>query len=154
MKKLLLAVAMACICICSYSAKAVPRDCMLIHFTNGSKLMLPIANEPKILFNGNVVTIMTERYQLSNISKYTFEDSETVDIKNPTSKEYSYSKNGNNVTIRLASANTKVKLFTISGLQLPVQKSDDNILSIDLDNYSDNILLLQVGNETIKITRK
>ena len=116
--------------------------------------MLPIANEPKILFNGNVVTIMTERYQLSNISKYTFEDSETVDIKNPTSKEYSYSKNGNNVTIRLASANTKVKLFTISGLQLPVQKSDDNILSIDLDNYSDNILLLQVGNETIKITRK
>lgn len=152
MKKLLVAVAMAC--ICSYSAKAVPRDCMLIHFTNGSKLMLPIANESKILFNGNVVTIMTERYQLSNISKYTFEDSETVDIKNPTSKEYSYSKNGNNITIRLASANTKVKLFTISGLQLPVQKSDDNILSIDLDNYSDNILLLQVGNETIKITRK
>lgn len=152
MKKLLLAVAMAC--IYSYSAKAIPRDCMLIHFTNGSKLMLPIANEPKILFNGNVVTIMTERYQLSNISKYTFEDSETVDIKNSTSKEYSYSKNGNNVTIRLASANTKVKLFTISGLQLPVQKSDDNILSIDLDNYSDNILLLQVGNETIKITRK
>lgn len=126
---------------------------MLIHFTNGSKLMLPIANEPKIIFDGNVITIMTERYQLSNISKYTFEDSETVDIKNPTSKEYSYSKNGNHVTIRLASANTKVKLFTISGLQLPVKKTDD-ILSIDLDNYSDNILLLQVGYETIKITRK
>ena len=115
--------------------------------------MLPIANEPKIIFDGNVITIMTERYQLSNISKYTIEDSETVDIKNPTSKEYSYSKNGNHVTIRLASANTKVKLFTISGLQLPVKKTDD-ILSIDLDNYSDNILLLQVGYETIKITRK
>lgn len=126
---------------------------MLIHFTNGSKLMLPIANEPKIIFDGNVITIMTERYQLSNISKYTIEDSETVDIKNPTSKEYFYSKNGNHVTIRLASANTKVKLFTISGLQLPVKKTDD-ILSIDLDNYSDNILLLQVGYETIKITRK
>lgn len=151
MKKFLLAAAMTC--ICSYSTKAIPRDCMLIHFTNGSKLMLPIANEPKIIFDGNVITIMTERYQLSNISKYTFEDSETVDIKNPTSKEYSYSKNGNHVTIRLASANTKVKLFTISGLQLPVKKTDD-ILSIDLDNYSDNILLLQVGYETIKITRK
>ena len=100
MKKLLLAATMAC--ICAYSAKAIPRDCMLLHFTNGSKLILPVAQEPKILFNGNVITIMTEQYLLSNISKYTFEDSETVDIKNPTNKDYSYSKNGNQVTIKLA----------------------------------------------------
>ena len=122
MKKLLLAATMAC--ICAYSAKAIPRDCMLLHFTNGSKLILPVAQEPKILFNGNVITIMTEQYLLSNISKYTFEDSETVDIKNPTNKDYSYSKNGNQVTIKLASSNINVKLFTISGLQLPVDKTD------------------------------
>lgn len=111
-------------CICAYSAKAIPRDCMLLHFTNGSKLILPVAQEHKILFNGNVITIMTEQYLLSNISKYTFEDSETVDIKNPTNKDYSYSKNGNQVTIKLASSNINVKLFTISGLQLPVDKTD------------------------------
>lgn len=121
MKKLLLAATMAC--ICAYSAKAIPRDCMLLHFTNGSKLILPVAQEPKILFNGNVITIMTEQYLLSNISKYTFEDSETVDIKNPTNKDYSYSKNSNQVTIKLASSNINVKLFTISGLQLPVDKT-------------------------------
>lgn len=152
MKKLLLAVTMAC--ICAYSAKAIPRDCMLLHFTNGSKLILPVAQEPKILFNGNVITIMTEQYLLSNISKYTFEDSETVDIKNPTNKDYSYSKNGNQVTIKLASSNINVKLFTISGLQLPVDKTEKKMLSIDLNKYTENILLLQVGNETIKITRK
>ena len=152
MKKLLLAATMAC--ICAYSAKAIPRDCMLLHFTNGSKLILPVAQEPKILFNGNVITIMTEQYLLSNISKYTFEDSETVDIKNPTNKDYSYSKNGNQVTIKLASSNINVKLFTISGLQLPVNKLDGQILSIDLSKYREKVLLLQVGNETIKITRK
>lgn len=152
MKKLLLAATMAC--ICAYSAKAIPRDCMLLHFTNGSKLILPVAQEPKILFNGNVITIMTEQYLLSNISKYTFEDSETVDIKNPTNKDYSYSKNGNQVTIKLASSNIHVKLFTISGLQLPVDKTDKKMLSIDLNKYTENILLLQVGNETVKITRK
>lgn len=152
MKKLLLAATMAC--ICAYSAKAIPRDCMLLHFTNGSKLILPVAQEPKILFNGNVITIMTEQYLLSNISKYTFEDSETVDIKNPTNKDYSYSKNGNQVTIKLASSNINVKLFTISGLQLPVDKTEKKMLSIDLNKYTENILLLQVGNETIKITRK
>ncbi len=152
MKKLLLAATMAC--ICAYSAKAIPRDCMLLHFTNGSKLILPVAQEPKILFNGNVITIMTEQYLLSNISKYTFEDSETVDIKNPTNKDYSYSKNGNQVTIKLASSNINVKLFTISGLQLPVDKTDKKMLSIDLNKYTENILLLQVGNETVKITRK
>ena len=141
-------------CICAYSAKAIPRDCMLLHFTNGSKLILPVAQEPKILFNGNVITIMTEQYLLSNISKYTFEDSETVDIKNPTNKDYSYSKNGNQVTIKLASSNINVKLFTISGLQLPVDKTDKKMLSIDLNEYTENILLLQVGNETVKITRK
>ncbi|PWM82280.1 MAG: hypothetical protein DBY31_03970 [Succinivibrio sp.] len=127
---------------------------MLLHFTNGSKLILPVAQEPKILFNGNVITIMTEQYLLSNISKYTFEDSETVDIKNPTNKDYSYSKNGNQVTIKLASSNINVKLFTISGLQLPVDKTDKKMLSIDLNKYTENILLLQVGNETVKITRK
>ena len=121
-------------CICAYSAKAIPRDCMLLHFTNGSKLILPVAQEPKILFNGNVITIMTEQYLLSNISKYTFEDSETVDIKNPTNKDYSYSKNGNQVTIKLASSNINVKLFTISGLQLPVDKTDKKMLSIDLNS--------------------
>ena len=126
MKKLLLAATMAC--ICAYSAKAIPRDCMLLHFTNGSKLILPVAQEPKILFNGNVITIMTEQYLLSNISKYTFEDSETVDIKNPTNKDYSYSKNGNQVTIKLASSNINVKLFTISGLQLPVDKTDKKMV--------------------------
>lgn len=152
MKKLLLAATMAC--ICAYSAKAIPRDCMLLHFTNGSKLILPVAQEPKILFNGNVITIMTEQYLLSNISKYTFEDSETVDIKNPTNKDYSYSKNGNQVTIKLAYSNINVKLFTISGLQLPVDKTDKKMLSIDLNKYTENILLLQVGNETVKITRK
>lgn len=152
MKKLLLGATMAC--ICAYSAKAIPRDCMLLHFTNGSKLILPVAQEPKILFNGNVITIMTEQYLLSNISKYTFEDSETVDIKNPTNKDYSYSKNGNQVTIKLASSNINVKLFTISGLQLPVDKTEKKMLSIDLNKYTENILLLQVGNETIKITRK
>ena len=115
-------------CICAYSAKAIPRDCMLLHFTNGSKLILPVAQEPKILFNGNVITIMTEQYLLSNISKYTFEDSETVDIKNPTNKDYSYSKNGNQVTIKLASSNINVKLFTISGLQLPVDKTDKKMV--------------------------
>lgn len=141
-------------CICAYSAKAIPRDCMLLHFTNGSKLILPVAQEPKILFNGNVITIMTEQYLLSNISKYTFEDSETVDIKNPTNKDYSYSKNGNQVTIKLAYSNINVKLFTISGLQLPVDKTDKKMLSIDLNKYTENILLLQVGNETVKITRK
>ena len=141
-------------CICAYSAKAIPRDCMLLHFTNGSKLILPVAQEPKILFNGNVITIMTEQYLLSNISKYTFEDSETVDIKNPTNKDYSYSKNGNQVTIKLASSNINVKLFTISGLQLPVDKTDKKMLSIDLNKYTENILLLQVGYETVKITRK
>ena len=152
MKKLLLAATMAC--ICAYSAKAIPRDCMLLHFTNGSKLILPVAQEPKILFNGNVITIMTEQYLLTNISKYTFEDSETVDNKNPTNKDYSYSKNGNQVTIKLASSNINVKLFTISGLQLPVDKTDKKMLSIDLNKYTENILLLQVGNETVKNTRK
>ena len=97
---------------------------------------------------------MTEQYLLSNISKYTFEDSETVDIKNPTNKDYSYSKNGNQVTIKLASSNINVKLFTISGLQLPVDKTDKKMLSIDLNKYTENIRLLQVGNETVKITRK
>lgn len=97
---------------------------------------------------------MTEQYLLSNISKYTFEDSETVDIKNPTNKDYSYSKNGNQVTIKLAYSNINVKLFTISGLQLPVDKTDKKMLSIDLNKYTENILLLQVGNETVKITRK
>ncbi|WP_294921365.1 hypothetical protein [uncultured Prevotella sp.] len=97
---------------------------------------------------------MTEQYLLSNISKYTFEDSETVDIKNPTNKDYSYSKNDNQVTIKLAYSNINVKLFTISGLQLPVDKTDKKMLSIDLNKYTENILLLQVGNETVKITRK
>lgn len=140
--------------VLSCSAIAKYKDCIVLKFTNSGELVIPVEAEPKFLLNGNTITVMTKQYLLSNIRKYTFEDSDILNVKKNESKGYSYSIDGNKILVKPQSCDTRVRLFTASGLQFPLDTSKQDVIYIDLSDYVENILFLQIGNETIKIMRK
>ena len=62
----------------------------MLKFKNSGELVIPVEVEPKFLLNGNTITVMTKQYLLSNIRKYTFEDSDILNVKKNETKGYFY----------------------------------------------------------------
>lgn len=58
----------------------------MLKFKNSGELVIPVEVEPKFLLNGNTITVMTKQYLLSNIRKYTFEDSDILNVKKMSPK--------------------------------------------------------------------
>ena len=68
-------------------AKADTYDFIIIHMKNGDKVLVNTNENPKISFSNQKISIGTEQFLISGISKYTFGgptqniDNTTVDIK-------------------------------------------------------------------------
>lgn len=139
----------------SLSAKS--NEYIVVHMKDGSFVVFPIEKKPRITFGGQVVTISDEHWQISNIKKYTIEDSETIDIVDMgKSKNINgYTINNGQIAIRLADKAQKVGLYTLSGMELPsIGKTDTNgVLRFSLPQTGDGVFLLKIGDETLKIRR-
>ena len=131
------------------------KDCIVVHFSDDSFAVFPITDNPKITFDEGVVQILTERYQIINVRKYTFDNTGNVGIKDVVGNSgLTFSQDGNVIT--LSPKGKTVKLFSTSGIELPIKaKNNGNgMLSIDLSGYVSGVYMLSVGNESIKIKKK
>ena len=131
------------------------KDCIVVHFSDDSFAVFPITDNPKITFDEGVVQILTERYQIINVRKYTFDNTGNVGIKDVVDNSgLTFSQDGNVIT--LSPKGKTVKLFSTSGIELPIKaKNNGNgMLSIDLSGYVSGVYMLSVGNESIKIKKK
>lgn len=129
---------------------------LVIHFKTGSSAIFPIERQPKITFDNGIVAIDTELYQISNISKYTFNDSDHSNIE-------AVDKDGNIVKIEKGAIYFKadksgipIKLFEVNGIEHPVniKDADNGIIKIDLSGLDKKVYMLKIGSETIKIKKK
>ena len=148
------------ICImmaCALGLSARPNDCMIVHMKDGSYAVFLMEKSPRITFEGQVVTVSDEHWQISNVRKYTIGDSETTGIMNVGKSKgiNGYSVNEGQITVRLADKAQKVRLYTLSGMELPLGgKTDANgVLRLSLPKTGDEVFLLNIGNETLKIRR-
>ena len=131
------------------------KDCIVVHFSDDFFAVFPITDNPKITFDEGVVQILTERYLLMNVRKYTFDNTGNVGIKDVVDNSgLAFSQDGNVITL-LPKGKT-VKLFSTSGIELPIKaKNNGNgMLSIDLSGYVSGVYMLSVGNESKKIKKK
>lgn len=142
----------------SVSGFAKERDCILIHLYNGSYIAFPVHQKPLITFEGNVMSITTEHYQVSNVRKYTFIDSEDTGIENVSESNQlsNFSFDGKNITLKLKDRSLPVRAYKVSGAELPLQKSSDENgdIQIDMSALGQDVILLTVGSETIKIKKQ
>lgn len=131
------------------------KDCIVVHFSDDFFAVFPITDNPKITFDEGVVQILTERYQLMNVRKYTFDNTGNVGIEDVVDNSgLTFSKDGN--VLILSPKGKSVKLFSTSGIELPIKSRNigNGMLSIDLSGYASGVYMLSVGNESIKIRKK
>lgn len=137
-------------------ATAEESDCLVVMLKNGATLTVPINEMPKITFDGTVMNIATERLQINNVSKYTFASSSGTDIESVESmRNAGVTMDGEKAYIRLPKPETDVRCYTVDGKELDVRKRNAgvNVMSINLSEIDQQVFIISVGGESIKIRK-
>lgn len=137
-------------------ATAEESDCLVVMLKNGATLTVPINEMPKITFDGTVMNIATERLQINNVSKYTFASSSGTDIGSVESmRNAGVTMDGEKAYIRLPKPETDVRCYTVDGKELDVRKRNAgvNVMSINLSEIDQQVFIISVGGESIKIRK-
>ena len=134
------------------------RDCLLVHLSSGDKVAFKLDDTPIITFDGGVMTIATQRWQITDVRKYTIADYATSIVGNNADAETNgrWSEDGRYFCIHLNDRSAKVRMYTAGGIEVPLtcKADNDGIIRIDMSRMGYDIYLLTVGNETIKIRRR
>lgn len=135
---------------------AAPRDCMSIHLQSGANLVFMLEDEPQIFFTENGFEIGLHSLQLSEVVKYTFEDSEHLPEGLSETIESDIKIRDGIVVIGTKHANDKVRLYNSLGQEisyLPIYSGETSAV-IDLNQLPTGVYLLNIGSETLKIMHR
>ena len=138
----------------SSGVMAGKRDCLFLHLKSGGNLVFLLEEEPQIRFTENGFEIGLHSFQILEVVKYTFEDSEHLPegTEGIIVESYVTVRNGI-VMIKTKHGQDHVRLFTPTGQEIvnqPVYYSADNMI-IDMNNLPSGVYLLNIGSETLKI---
>lgn len=142
--------------IAGLNLAAAAEDCLVVHLSSGKKVFFAIDERPKVTFDGGVVCIQTERLQIQNVRKYTIEDVDLVNIETAVEdNEERFQMKGSTAYVR-TTGNEPVKCYTVDGIELPVSKKNEGngVVSVDLSEIDQPVVILTVGEESIKIRMK
>jgi len=132
------------------------QDCIIIHMKSGNKVLVKIEEYPKFVFENQTISFNTEKYQISNVSKYTFGNyKEEIDTKIKSPSAISATKDGF-VYIKAANPKSEVNVYSINGIILDVDTKihDGNLLEVNLNGLPNGVYLLYVDGEYIKIQKR
>lgn len=136
---------------------ASPRDCMVVHMQSGANLVFMLADEPQIIFTEDGFEIGLHSLQLSEVVKYTFEDSGHLpEGLSDVIIESDIKIRDGIVVIGAKHAQEQVRLYNTLGQEityLPIYTSDASVV-IDINQLPFGVYLLNVGSETLKIMHR
>ena len=141
------------LCCVPISMFAEQRKYLNIHLKSGSNVYFLLTENPKITINEGVLTVSTERFQLSNISKYTL-DVNAPEVSSIEGKEKTtYTLEGKVAYIATSKFDEEVTLYSLDGNKLSthILYRDGSGLAIDLSRYHTGVYLLRIGSETLQI---
>ena len=138
------------------SIPAWAERCLILHLADGGTLFFPIAERPKITFDGGVVCVNTERLQIQNVRKYTIGDVDPTGIGAAAADNSErFDLRGGTVYVRLKSGSERITCHSVDGRELPVSKKalGNGVVAVDLSGIGREVVILTVGDESIKIQR-
>lgn len=129
---------------------------LVLHFKSGNSAIYPIEQQPKITFSEGAVSIDTERFLFSNISKYTFENATYSGIEEIESNGHVMKMENDALYVQATSASMPFRLFQVDGMEIPVkvESAGEYLVKIDLAGLKSGVYILQMGSEAIKIKKK
>lgn len=116
---------------------------LVILMKSGTRISIPITEQPKIVFEENVITVGGISYQLENVQKWLVGDPETVGIEDI-------------VTVTPHEKGAQAKVFNAAGVEMPAEIKTDQQgrLQCNLKKLPSGVYVIQVGKETFKVSRK
>lgn len=132
---------------------------LVIHLSSGTRLTLPVEDRPQITFDGNVLCVSTERFQFSDVRKYTFSENEAVGIEAIDADKTGVSLkrlDGEQIAVSVNDASAMVRVYSASGVEQPIRHtaSKDGAVILDLTGLVPGVYVISAGGETLKIRKK
>lgn len=124
---------------------------------SGNHVSIPIAEQPKILFEDGVMRVGTEDFLVSNVSKYLIGTDEMLGIKGVQENNLHIDANDAvNGKVRIGNYNGQVvKMFSSDGIEVACDvKVASNHAVIDYSSLPAGVYILSIGKETIKIQKR
>lgn len=132
---------------------------LILYLNSGISLSFPVAEKPQITFEGNVLCINTERFQITDVKKYTFSKNEAVGIETVEAGKDGVAMtrlDGEKIALRAKDASAVVHIYSSKGVEQNVHRTigTDGQVILDLTGLMPDVYVIAVGDETHKIRKK
>jgi hypothetical protein len=140
-------------------AHATPINHLTLYLSSGTTLSFPVEEKPQITFEGNVLCISTERFQITNVKKYTFSENEALAIETVEAEKGDLALTkleGEKIAVSVKDASAVVRVYSSKGVEQSVHKAvgTDGRVILDLTGLMPDVYVISVGEETLKIRKK
>lgn len=136
---------------------AAERDCMIVHLQSGDNVVFLLEDSPQIFFTENGAEINLHTYQLSEIKKYTFGDSENLPqgLSDLIAHEPVAMYDGK-LFVNMHESDTRLCIYTVAGQEMQLQNitRTDNKAVVDISSLPAGVYVLGIGSESIKFVKR
>lgn len=127
--------------------------CMVVLMKSGAMINLPISEQPKISFDGTVMRVGEGDYQLENVRKW------LIGTLDEIASSIGEAKIDNTIFYRDGVLKVKkginIRIWNAAGVEMPLFTTIERqgIACIDMQTWPQDVYLIQVGKETIKLRK-
>lgn len=127
-------------------------QCLVVFLKSGTKVTLPISDEPKITFDGTVMRVGNGDYQIENVRKWMVGEPELLDIENATDKGDIMYRDG----ILTVGGSASVHVYNAAGVEqsVSVKNQGAGLRTADLSALPAGVYVIKAGKETLKIQKR
>lgn len=158
MKKIFYFVVIALIITCNLCAENANFTHLAVYTRGQEETLYELDERPAITFNEQSLLIkshsMEISYPLADVVKYTFINQPTMSNITSISAGYKVAYIEGNIVLENVLNDQTIQLYTVKGELLksyPIHKGESTTIS--LNEYSDGVYLLQIGNVTYKMKK-
>lgn len=131
---------------CIYAERT---KCLVVVLKSGSMITLPVSDEPKITFDGSVMSVGNGDYQIENVRKWMVGDPETLSVENTMVKGNMEYRDG----VLTVGNPSDIHIYNAAGVELPVsvKAQGAGIRTVDFSTLPSGVYVVKAGKETLKI---
>lgn len=124
---------------------------LVVLLKSGTRIVLPVSEQPKITFDGTVMRVGDGDYQIGNVRKWMVGDPEQLSVDDVKANSTIAYKEG----VLTVSSGTDIRVYNAAGVEMPISvRSDGNgRLHIDLSALPQDVYVVKVDNETLKLRK-
>ena len=138
---------------------AAENNSLVIYLNSGARIVFPVEEKPQLTFEGSILCINTERYQISDVKKYTFSKNEAAGIQEVEGGNSNLNFNfleGEKIAISVKTPSVVIRIYSSNGTEYAVKRendTNDNVV-IDMAGLMPDVYIVAVGEETLKIRKR